>query len=99
MQEVTRRLIEELKKKVDEKTFVDVGIAIEKEYMVSRERFRTALKELEKDSDYRLWYVKVQDREKPTVIKILSKSDVDHEEVYAAAKELHKYRVSNIVIG
>ena len=46
MQEVTRRLIEELKKKVDEKTFVDVGIAIEKEYMVSRERFRTALKEL-----------------------------------------------------
>ena len=67
MQEVTKRLFEMLKNNVDKNGVIDISVGKEKEYLVSRERFRTAFMELLKDERYVRYCTRMNDNGKPVV--------------------------------
>ena len=95
IQKVTRMLMESLQLDVDKYGFVDVSVGAEKKMMVSRERLRTAIRELEKEGKYNLWIFRNidQNTNKPVNIKILSKADADLSELCGIAKIIRDERM------
>ena len=79
-----RNTAEQLKKLVDEKGMIDVGIGVERELNISREKMNQALKILE-DEGY-VWYgggvPQVTNPGKQTNIKVLCPPGTEHKEIY-----------------
>lgn len=79
-----RNTAEQLKKLVDEKGMIDVGIGVERELNISREKMNQALKILE-DEGY-VWYgggvPQVTNLGKQTNIKVLCPPGTEHKEIY-----------------
>lgn len=74
-----------LKDKVDEKKYLDIGVGVERQLNISKERLDTAVAMLE-EQGYKKHYIKVEQASNPnqkTTVKVLTKDDVPWKEVYA----------------
>lgn len=80
MKRVAEKVAEELKKRVDIGEIIDVGVGAEREYAVTRERFRKALKILQNDGYFITVFCKKDaaiENGKKIVIKLLSKNSIE----------------------
>ena len=97
MQIVTKRLVLYLKNLVNKNHYVDVGVGEEKACLASRERFMTALREIEKDEKYKIYCCGFETNGKKATIKVLGMSDSPIEEVFNKAKEFYDERLKKTV--
>lgn len=73
-----------LKDQVDSKKYLDIGVGVERQLNVSKERLDTAVAILE-EQGYKKQYLKVEQASNPnqkTTIKVLTKDDVPWKEVF-----------------
>lgn len=80
---ITTKTVEMLKKNVEEKGYIDVGVGIEKQLGISRTKLKTALSQL-KDEGYTVHFIQVQQlgTGKNTTVMTLAKPNVTYSEVY-----------------
>ena len=75
MNKITELLVEQLKKELEEKEYLDVGKGAADHYMVSKDRLFTAVNKL-KEEGYVVTFVKLDDRH---IMKILTKEKIGKE--------------------
>ena len=97
MQIITKRLVVYLKNLVNKNHYVDVDVGAEKEFLTSRERFMTALREIEKDEKYKIYNCGIEINGKEATIKVLGMSDSPIEELINKAKEFYDERFKKTV--
>lgn len=80
---VTRAIVDDLKKQVEEKRYVDIGLGTELAYNTNKNRFETAVYQLEQEG-YKVHWIKTP-QGRPgqyTSVRVLTKKDVDYKDVY-----------------
>ena len=87
----SKKLVDSLKNKVDEVEYLDISAGVELQLGVSKERLRSAVKELEDSGDYTRHKIQIQqvtNNSKKTTINVMTKSDKDIYDVYENAGKI-----------
>lgn len=80
---ITERTADMLKRQIDDKEYLDIGLGVEKNIGISRNRLNIAVAQLEKEG-YKVQYIHTpQPGGKKTSIKVLTKGDVEYKDLYA----------------
>ena len=83
--EVTNNTAEMLKKEIEKKKYIDVGVGVENRMSISRTKLKTAVEKLKNEEGYTLHYLKVEQvgTGKPTSLMVLAAPNTSGKEVYA----------------
>lgn len=81
--EITKTTADMLRERVEEKSYIDIGVGVERHIGISRTKLKTAVSMLEEEG-YKVWYVPVEQlgTGKKTYVLTLAKPDSTYSEVY-----------------